>query len=254
MFVNNLNPTIIDFGFLEIRWYGLVYLLGFILTFFFLIHNRKKLNLNKEEVSDFLVYLFAGLLIGGRLLHFAISDPSTIFRNPLEFFMIWHGGISFFGSMLGLIAGTAYYCKIKKKDWWKIADVAAIPAIIGLVFGRIANFVNSELVGRVAENIPWCVQFLRYPVDNLCRHPYQLYASFSHIILLGILLFLTKKKYKKGTVFFGFIIGYSALRFITDFWRQEQSLWLLGLTSWQWISLLAIGCTVGFIMLIKKNH
>ncbi len=250
MFIHNIDPTLFKISFLEIRFYGIVYALGFLLVYWLIYKKRKELKITRDQVDNLILFLFIGLILGGRIFHFLFSEPSLLIKNPLEIFMVWHGGMSFFGSLIGCFIGAFYYLKKIKLDWRKFADVIVIAATITLIFGRIANFINGELVG-IPSNVPWCVIFPK--IDYVCRHPYQIYASFSHVVLLGVLLFVNKlknvKKLKDSLVFITFLIGYSVLRFITDFVREDPR--FIGLTVWQYISLIVIG--VGLFFLIKQK-
>jgi phosphatidylglycerol:prolipoprotein diacylglycerol transferase len=249
MFINSLDPTLFKLGIFEIRLYGLVYVFGFLLVYSMLYKKREYLKIKKEQIDNLIIALFVGLLVGARIFHFLFEDPSLFIRNPLELFMIWHGGMSFFGGLVGcFLAAYLYLKKIKNYEWKKFADVIIIALTVTLIFGRIANYFNSELVG-IASNLPWCVVFTA--VDNVCRHPYQIYASISHAVLLGVLLFANKIKNKKeGLVFGTFLVGYSVLRFITDFFREE-SFRLFGLSSWQYICVITF--FIGLVFLIKQK-
>ena len=247
MFIHNINPTLLKIGFLEIRFYGIVYVLGFLLAYWFIYKKREQLNIKKEQIDNLILALIIGLLVGARIFHFLFSEPLTLIRKPLEIFMLWHGGMSFFGALLGCFIAVYYYTKKLNLNWKKLADIIVIAATIALILGRIANFINAELVGT-ASNLPWCVIFPT--IDKICRHPYQLYASFSHVILLGVLLFVNKiKNLKNGIIFLTFLIIYSILRFITDFTRLDPR--FLGLTVWQYISIIVTG--IGLYLLIKQK-
>ncbi len=250
MFIHNIDPTLFNIGALEIRFYGIIYALGFLLAYWMIYKKRKEIEIKKEQIDNLMLFLLIGLLVGARVFHFTFSDPLTFIRNPWEIFMIWHGGMSFFGALLGSFIGVFYYSKKIKKDWKKFADIIVIAAVVALIFGRIANFINGELVGT-PTTLPWCVIFPN--IDYVCRHPYQIYASISHVLLLGILLIFYKlRKIRKsgdGAIFIKFLIFYSILRFITDFVREDPR--FLGLVVWQYISIIVIG--VGIFMLIKQK-
>jgi|SRR3989344_1066931 len=238
MFLQNIDPVLFRVGFLEIRYYGLVYLLGFILSFYIIRKYKDELGLNKEKIYDLIFYLFLGLIIGARVFHFLFSEPYTLLRDPLEILRIWNGGMSFFGSLTGVLLAGIIFCKKNNVDFFKLADILVFPATIALIFGRIANFINGELVGTIT-NLSWCVVFKDY---GGCRHPYQIYASFSHLILL-LFLFKIKQlkermKLKNGVLLFSFIGLYSLFRIITDFFRDDPR--VFGITIWQIISLIFI--------------
>jgi phosphatidylglycerol:prolipoprotein diacylglycerol transferase len=236
-------------GFLEVRFYGIVYALGFLLVYWLIYRKRDALGIKREQVDNLILILLIGLLVGARLFHFLFSDPLIFFRSPLEILKIWNGGMSFFGALIGCLTGAIWYLKKIKLNWKKFADIIIIGVTVALIFGRIANFLNGELIGTVT-NVPWCVIFTSF--DYLCRHPYQIYASISHVLLLGGLLYVDKlrvdKNLKNGVVFWTFILGYSLLRFVTDFFRVDPR--FLGLTVWQYLSLVVF---VGSLIYIKMN-
>ncbi|MBI5389481.1 prolipoprotein diacylglyceryl transferase [Candidatus Woesearchaeota archaeon] len=251
MFINTLDPVLLQIGPLQIRYYGLVYAAGFLLAYFILLKKKDQLKATEDQISTLLVFIMLGMLVGARLFHFLIDDFSALLADPLELFRIWNGGMSFFGGFLGSVAAGAWYAQKQKFSWLSAGDVIVFPLVIALIFGRIANFFNGELVGP-PSNVFWCVV---YPgVDNICRHPYQLYASFSHVVLLGILTLSARWKKKNawpdGSLLLVFIIGYAGLRFLTDFWREDPLIW--GLTSWQWVSLGIIGLVTGVVRWYKK--
>jgi len=161
--------------------------------------------------------------------------------------MIWHGGMAFFGAVFLMTLFGYYYCKNKKIPFFAVADIVVIGGALGLALGRIGNFINSEIVG-IAWNGPWCVV---YPaVDSLCRHPYQLYASLSHFLMLGILVLAWKKmkQRREGLLFWLFVFLYGLFRFITDFWRNE-TVFVFGIGGSQVASLVMV--LIGLIALKK---
>jgi len=247
MYIHNINPTLFQIGPLEIRYYGLVYVFGFLIAYYFLMKKRKEINLKKKDVENYLLMFMLGLLIGSRLFSL---HPAILIQDPLEFFRIWNGGMSFFGGLLGGFLTTYFYSKHKKVKVWRILDLIIFPATITIALGRIANFINGELVGKITT-LPWCVTF---PAYQGCRHPYQIYAAISHIALLAILFITksikTKYKLKDGVIFASFIVFYSILRIITDFWREDPVYFFL--TSWQWASIITI--FFGILLLYKKAY
>jgi len=226
MFTLNIDPVLFKLGFLEIRYYGLIYLIGVLLTYYYL--KRKKV-LDENELDRFMLYLTVGMFLGARLFGIASQDPFVLFKDPLEFFMIWHGGMSFFGGFFGGLIGS--YIVLRKRIFY-IGDYVVVPVSFILIFGRLANFVNQELVGRLT-NVNWCFNF---STAVGCRHPYQLYAAFGHLLLFGFVFWLSRRNYRRGEVFWSFVAGYGLIRFVTDFFRENPT--VLGLTGWQWISIL----------------
>jgi phosphatidylglycerol:prolipoprotein diacylglycerol transferase len=245
MFINNLNPVLLKLGIFEIRYYGIVYVIGFLIFYYFLYRNRDKLKITIEQVDNIFLYTFIGLIVGARLFHFIFSEPLIFITDPLELVKIWHGGMSFFGGLIGVVSVLLYYFRKNKMDYRVFGDIIVIPAVIALILGRLANFINGELVGTISS-LPWCVITPVY--DEFCRHPYQIYAAISHLILLISLLIVGKYSKKKGTVFYSFLIGYGILRFITDFFRFDPR--YLGLTVWQYLSFVLV--IVG-VYLVWKN-
>ncbi len=250
MYFHNLDPVLFKLGFLDIRYYGLVYLFGFLLTFFILKKNEKELNLKEDDVYNFIFYWFIGVIFGARIFHFVFSEPYTLIEDPLEIFRIWNGGMSFFGSLTGVILMSYIFCKRNKINFFKLADILVLPTSFVLFLGRIANFINAELIGTITT-VPWCVIF---PTYAQCRHPYQIYAALSHLslffILLGIRKIKDKKKLKDGIVFISFIIFYSLFRIITDFFREDPK--IFGFTIWQYMCLVFL--LFGIYLYKKINY
>jgi len=237
MFVNNIDPVLFRLGIFEIRYYGIIFAIGFIIAFFFLKNfiKKGKLDLNSKKLDDFILYLILGVVIGARFFYFIFYDTSVFWTNPLEIFMVWKGGLSFHGGLIGIVAGVMYFGKKHKIKFFHLADAVSVPAALALAFGRIANFTNQELVGPVT-NLPWCVQYTA--IDNLCRHPYQLYASLSHFIMFGLLLYIFFRQKKAGTTFWSFVLLYGGFRFITDFFRLELK--FFGISTGQLLSLIMV--------------
>ncbi len=247
-----LDPVFISIGPIHIHYYGLVYAFGLLAVYYFLRYHKKSLSMSVEQITNCILWLVIGLLIGGRIGHFLFSQPLIFISNPLELLYIWQGGMSFFGALIGMSITGYYFARNQKISFFRLADYITIPVSAILIFGRIANFINQELVGRVS-NVSWCVEFV---TAVGCRHPYQLYAAISHTILFMLLLviFIFAKKYWgkfHGMLFSYFIIGYSILRFITDFYRDDPII-IMGLTIWQIVSV--VGILIGIIMGIYVTH
>lgn len=236
----NIDPVLLKLGFLEIHYYGLVYFIGILLTYSYL--KRKKV-LEEDELDKFMLYLTVGMFIGARLLGVMSQDFYILFKDPLEFFKIWNGGMSFFGGFFGALIGGYF---VLKKRIFHVADHVVIPVSFILIFGRLANFVNQELVGRITD-VSWCFNF---STALGCRHPYQLYAAFGHLVLFLFLLFLSRRGYRRGKLFWNFVLGYGIMRFLVDFFRENPR--IFGLTGWQWMSALFI--VVGIFYMIKMRN
>ena len=239
MFINNFDPVAIQIFSIEIRWYSLAYiigiLLGWILSKRFFITNVEL----KEKFDDFLTFVILGIIIGGRLGYVILYNPNYYLDNLIDIFKIWEGGMSFHGGLIGVVLASIYFAKKNNQNFFIYLDVVSIVAPIGIFFGRIANFINSELYGT-ETNLPWAVQFIK--IDNLYRHPTQLYeAIFEGLILFLILIYLRNKGLMKITGLMSgiFLICYSIFRFIIEFLRvpDEQIGYLLfNLTMGQIIS------------------
>ena len=197
MFINNFDPVAIQIFSIEIRWYSLAYiigiLLGWILSKRFFISNVEL----KEKFDDFLTFVILGIIIGGRLGYVILYNPNYYLDNLIDIFKIWEGGMSFHGGLIGVVLASIYFAKKNNQNFFIYLDVISIVAPIGIFFGRIANFINSELYGT-ETNLPWAVQFIK--IDNLYRHPTQLYeALFEGLILFLILIYLRNKGLMKIT-------------------------------------------------------
>ena len=239
MFINNFDPVAIQIFSIEIRWYSLAYiigiLLGWILSKRFFISNVEL----KGKFDDFLTFLILGIIIGGRLGYVILYNPNYYLDNLIDIFKIWEGGMSFHGGLIGVVLASIYFAKKNNQNFFIYLDVISIVAPIGIFFGRIANFINSELYGA-ETNLPWAVQFVK--IDNLYRHPTQLYeALFEGLILFLILIYLRNKGLMKITGLMSgiFLICYSIFRFMIEFLRvpDEQIGYLIfNLTMGQIIS------------------
>ncbi|MCK4590089.1 MAG: prolipoprotein diacylglyceryl transferase [Nanoarchaeota archaeon] len=246
MFVNNINPTLLELGFLEIRYYGLVYVLGAIVGLLVLQYYRKKgrLELSKDEVWDLVFWLMVGLVVGARVFEVVFFAPGYFFQNPLEILKVWKGGMSFHGGFVGLVMAGYLYCRKKKLNFWKVADIVAIPAIIVAGIGRLANFTNSEFYGS-ATNLPWCVVFKK--IDEVCRHPYQIYAALQRWAVGGVLALIYRKERKPGFIFWLMVLLEGVGRILVDIVRVESK--YLYLSMGQWLSVVMV--VVAVVILLR---
>ncbi|MDP3733851.1 MAG: prolipoprotein diacylglyceryl transferase [Nanoarchaeota archaeon] len=245
MWIHNLNPTLLTFGPLEIRWYGLVYVLGFFLALYWLnfLRKRNSLAISAEEVWDLVFYVMVGVLIGARLF-MIFWQPQEFLFKPWNLLKIWQGGMSFHGGFVGSIVAVWFFCKKKKLSFLEIADALSLPAIFALALGRIANFVNGELVGRIWQG-QWCVVFLDY--DTNCRHPSTLYAAGYRFLIFGWLLFLSlKKEFKPGFIFWNFVLLEGIGRIIVDFYRQD--ILYAGFSLGQWFSAIMVAAALWIVV------
>lgn len=259
MLINNLDPIFISLGPIEIRYYGLIYALGFLIGIFFFKYFAKKkiLPLTDEKINDFFFWLIIGIVIGARIFEVFVWYPSYYLANPSKILAVWNGGLSFHGALLGGIIVTYYFTKKNNISFLRFLDLLVIPATLATALGRLGNFFNSELYGY-QTNLPWCVVFKK--VDNLCRHPYQIYSFLKRTLIFGYLFYLLKAQihdknkgnYKKnktdGYIFWNFIFLMGLGRFLIDFTRVDKL--YFGLSTGQWLSLsMAI---IAFYFLITK--
>ncbi len=249
MFNHTINPTLLSLGPLEIRFYGIVYALGFILLILWLFWARKKgkLPLKKEDIYDLVLYLILGLVIGARLFHVFFWEPVYYITHWWEIGMIWKGGMSFHGGLLGTILAGFIFARKKKLNFWQLADLVVIPAVFALALGRIANFINGELVGT-PTNVSWCVNF---PGESECRHPVQLYDSLKRFFIFGILAYFLTKKTRPGFIFWVMMTLFGIGRFFLDFLREDPR-WF-GLSLGQYLSLLMFVIGLGVLLLQYKK-
>jgi len=222
MFINNFDPIAFQVFSVEIRWYSLAYIVGLLLGWIyckkFLIIDKDK----KNQFDDYITYIIIGIVVGGRLGYVFIYNPSYYLENLNEILMIWNGGMSFHGALLGIVLTTILFCKKNKINIFYYLDLVALSAPIGIFLGRVANFINSELYGRETD-ISWSVKFIQ--IDNLNRHPSQIYeAIFEGIILFILLNFIFKKQIYKspGIISALFLIFYSLFRFFIEFTREPD--------------------------------
>jgi phosphatidylglycerol---prolipoprotein diacylglyceryl transferase len=255
MFTNNFDPVAFQIFSLEIRWYSLAYIVGISLGW---IYCKKKLIYNQNIIDifdDFITYIIIGIILGGRVGYILFYNFKYFFENPLEILMIWNGGMSFHGGLIGIIIASKLFSNKHKISQFIFLDLVALSAPIGIFFGRIANFINSELYG-VATHVPWSVKFIL--VDNIKRHPSQLYeAFFEGIILFFILNYYFKKDYlkKPGLISGLFLIFYSLFRFFAEFFRSPDpqiGYLILNLTMGQLISVGFL--IIGALLFIVKKY
>jgi len=219
----NIDPILVKLGPIQVSWYGLMYVFGFFASYLLVRYQMKKkdFGVSKLDVENLYFYLILGLVIGARLGYVLFYDLKMYLADPLEIFAIWHGGMSFHGGLIGvLIVGILFSWK-NKKSFLKIADLFIVTAPIGLGFGRIGNFINGELYGRVTQ-VPWAMIF---PTDKdlLPRHPSQLYESaLEGGVLFLILWFLKDKKLPTGGLLAIFLSLYGLFRFFVELFREPD--------------------------------
>lgn len=217
-----IDPEIVKIGRFSIRWYGMMYLIGFISSYLLVQYQVKKRNLplSKPMIDSLYTYLILGLLIGARLGYVIFYNLPLYLRDPLEIFALWHGGMSFHGGLIGCIVSGFIFFKRYRIDFWMLADLIVVTAPIGLGLGRLGNFINGELYGRVTD-VPWAMVF---PDGGpLPRHPSQLYEFFLEGPCLFLILWYLKDRVsKKGAISAAFLLFYGIFRFIVEFFREPD--------------------------------
>ncbi len=233
----HINPTFLKIGPLRFRWYGLMYLLGFGAGYLIIKSEvkRRRIKLKREgDIEDLIFYLALGLILGARLGYVLFYNLSYYLHNPSKIIAVWEGGMSFHGGLIGSIISAVFFLKRRRYDLLLFSDLIILPAPIGIMFGRMGNFINGELYGRVT-NVPWAMVF---PSGGpLPRHPSQLYEAFFEGVLLFLILFsLRDKKMPNGSLFSIFLTLYGTFRFFLEFFREpdpQLGFIFLGLTMGQ---------------------
>lgn len=260
IFLHNFNPILLDFGSIKLTYYGLSYAIGVILGLVYLKKINKRQKLAEDKILDEVItYAILGIILGGRLGYVIFYNPLDYLEDPMTIFETWKGGMSFHGGLIGFLLAIVLYCRKYKLEFWKVMDLMALVAPIGLFFGRVANFINGELYGR-ATNGDWGVIF-PYGGD-FPRHPSQLYEAFLEgmvmFICLNILYYKTDI-YKESKVISGlFLIMYGAFRILVEVFREpDQHIGIVGfLTMGQILSLpmIFIGICLLYRKILPKNY
>ena len=254
MFINNLNPVALEIFSLKIHWYSLAYIFGIMFGW---IYCKKKLIEDKKilDLFDGLInYLIIGIIVGGRLGYIVIYNLDYYLANISEILMIWKGGMSFHGGLVGIVVSTFIFSKKNNVNAFIFLDLIAIVAPIGIFLGRISNFINSELYGKESD-IFWSVKFLA--VDEIYRHPSQIYeAIFEGIVLFLILNYLYRKKVfiNPGVISSIFLILYSVFRIIIEYFREpdiQLGYLIFNLTMGQIVSIIFL--IFGIYLFFKKK-
>jgi phosphatidylglycerol:prolipoprotein diacylglycerol transferase len=246
------DPVAFRIGPLAVRWYGLMYLVGFVL---FIILGRRRAQKSiftgwrATDVDDMLFYGVFGVILGGRLGYVLFYKPFYYLAHPLEVFEVWHGGMSFHGGFIGVMIALWFFARQRGKRWLDVTDFVAPLIPLGLAAGRLGNFINGELVGRPTD-LPWAMVFPQ--VDMLPRHPSQLYEFGLEGVALFVILWLYAARHRPtGAVSGAFLLGYGTFRFIAEFARAPDSFLgflALGLTMGQWLSLPMIVIGSGMLL------
>ncbi len=219
----SIDPVFLRLGPLQFRWYGLMYVIGFLVSYFIIRNESKRRNLpmDNEKVADLIFCLALGVVAGGRIGYVLFYDLSAYLSNPLKIFAIWQGGMSFHGGLIGVCLAAIWYARHYKIEFLQLGDLAALATPVGLGFGRIGNFINGELYGR-PTSMTWGMIFPGG--GNLPRHPSQLYEAFLEGFVLFFLVRILARKYQApGTAMAAFLCGYGLFRFFVELFRQPDS-------------------------------
>ncbi|PCJ99889.1 MAG: prolipoprotein diacylglyceryl transferase [Zetaproteobacteria bacterium] len=218
------DPVAFSLGPFVVRWYALAYMVGFMAGWKYCLRlasrGAETVRPNPDDVDDFLTWAVIGVLVGGRLGYVFFYQPAFYASEPMEAFKIWKGGMSFHGGLLGVAVAMLTFSKVRKISVWRLSDIICAAAPIGLFFGRMANFVNAELYGKVTT-LPWGI---RFPGTTEPRHPSQVYeAILEGFVLFFILFFLIRSpKIKTGVVTGVFLLGYGVFRALVEFVREPD--------------------------------
>lgn len=255
-----IDPVIVEIGPFAIRWYALAYIVGLVAGWRIAMRIAAKPGsaVTPEQIDGFLLWATLGVVLGGRLGYVLFYNLGYYVQNPAEIFAVWQGGMSFHGGMLGVIIGMYAYCRIIKVPFFAFTDVIACVAPIGLFFGRIANFINGELWGRVAPDFALAMVF---PTGGpLPRHPSQLYQAAMEglilLILINVLRWKTDSMRHPGILSGVFLIGYGMARIIGELFREpdRQIGYLIGGTTMgQWLSLPMVLVGIGLVLWARQR-
>ncbi len=238
----NIDPVIFAVGPFAIRWYALAYVAGLFGGLWYMrrLVQKPPALMTPEHVDDFFLWAMLGVILGGRLGYVLFYKPAEYFADPITILQTWNGGMSFHGGLLGVILAIMLFARKYKIEQWYISDGVACVMPIGLCFGRIANFINGELWGRVAPDLPWAMVFPSG--GDIPRHPSQLYQAFLEgPVLFGIIWLLSRNegiRRKPGILTGVFLIGYGAFRIADEFFREPDA----------HIGFLAMGFTMGQLL------
>ena len=266
MIIHNFSPVLVDLGLFQIRWYSVAYIVGIIAGWIYavkiikLTYNKKGYSLEpikKYHFDDIIAYLVIGIIVGGRLGYVLFYGFEYYSQNFFEILKIWEGGMSFHGGLIGIIISTIIFSKKKKYNFFQFTDIISCVAPIGIFLGRVANFFNAELYGKVST-LPWSVIFPK--IDNLARHPSQIYEAILEGVLLFILInYLALKKnllIKTGYVSGIFLILYSIFRIISEFFREPDhhlGYFFMYFSLGTILSVITLFAGLLIILSIKKN-
>lgn len=254
--VVDFDPVIFNIGPIAIRWYGLMYVVGFVLAGYLLkiLVKQGFFKVEENKIDNLITTMLIGMFLGARIFYVFVYNWSDYAQSPLDIFAVWKGGLSFHGALIGLLVSGYVFSKRNNISWAQTMDCVALSGTPGLFFGRIGNFINGELYGRISD-VPWAMTFKNG--GPFSRHPSQLYEALMEGIILSLILWLIKKRVNSyGIIACCFVIGYGFFRFIVEFFREADP--QLGyyfsntLTMGQILCLLMILCGSLALIFVKK--
>lgn len=224
MIIWDFNPNIISIGPLTVRWYGLLFALSFIIGYQIFVWIYKREGRSEKELSDLIWYMIIATVVGARLGHCLFYNPSFYFQNPFEIIAVWHGGLASHGAAVGILVAIYYYVK-KRRDisYFWLMDRIVITVALAAFFIRLGNLFNSEIIG-LPTDVAWAFVFTK--IDDIPRHPAQLYEAIAYLITFVVLFFLYKDNYKKlanGFIFGLFLLMIFGSRFFIEFLKEDQT-------------------------------
>tara|TARA_B100001996_G_scaffold369628_1_gene343236 strand:- start:1197 stop:1967 length:771 start_codon:yes stop_codon:yes gene_type:complete len=244
--IHDINPIFVSLGSFHIYWYGIMYLIAFLLAWYVgnIYIKNNTIEISRDNFSDLIFYSFLGVLFGGRIGYSIFYNFSYTIENPITIFYLWNGGMSFHGGFIGVIISIIYFCKKNKIAFFEISDFIVKLVPIGLFTGRIGNFINGELWGKPTDLI-WGVIFPK--IDNLPRHPTQIYeAILEGAVLFVILNFILSRNTKTSIATSYFLIFYSLFRFFIEFYRIPDG--HIGYIMFSWVTMGQILCIPMFLL------
>jgi phosphatidylglycerol:prolipoprotein diacylglycerol transferase len=257
----HIDPIALELGPLKIHWYGLTYLVAFASFYLLATWRARKAPFanngwNRQQIEDMLFFGVLGVVLGGRLGYVLFYKPAHFLSHPAEIFAVWQGGMSFHGGLLGVIAAMALYAWKTRRHFFEVADLVAPCVPVGLAAGRIGNFINGELWGRLADpSLPWAMVFPAAGPDP--RHPSQLYQfGMEGLLLFAFLWWYGRRPRALGAVSAWFLIGYGTFRFIAEYFREPDDflgLLALNMSMGQWLCVPMIGAGVLFLVLARQG-